>query len=59
MSKKIGRPLKGKEAKKITSIRLEPSVKAKIVLLYGSVQAWVDWELYGPASFKDKKKVHF
>ena len=38
---KDGRPLDGVEVKKSTSIRLEPSIKQKIVEKYGSVSKWV------------------
>ena len=40
--KKIGRRLQGKEVKQVSSIRLEPRKKAKILRSYKSLQAWVD-----------------
>lgn len=33
---------KGKEVRKVTSIRLEPEQKKRIIKVFGSVQVWVD-----------------
>lgn len=33
---------KGMEVRQTTSIRLEPSDKEKIKLIFGSVQVWID-----------------
>lgn len=42
MSKKIGRPLKGKHAREVCSIRLERIVREHIVKKHGSLQKFID-----------------
>lgn len=41
------RPLKGKQARKLVSIRLEPSEKEKLIKQFGGVQAAIDHLLKG------------
>ena len=43
----LGRPRDGKNIKKVTSIRLDPDVKKKIIKKYGSVQKFIDGILTG------------
>ena len=42
-----GRPTKGKEAKIVKSIRVEPYILAKIEKKYGSIQKFIDGIIYG------------
>ena len=41
----MARPLKGKQARKLVSIRLEPSEKERLIKLFGGVQAAIDYLL--------------
>lgn len=43
---------KGKEVRQVSSIRLEPATKLKIIAKYGSVQSWVDQKIKGDKKIK-------
>lgn len=43
----MARPLKGRQARKLVSIRLEPSEKEKLIKQFGGVQAAIDYLLKG------------
>jgi len=38
----MSRNKKGNELRKVVSIRMQPSDKEKIKLIFGSVQVWID-----------------
>jgi hypothetical protein len=45
--------LKGKEVRRVVSVRMEPSKKDKLIKRYGSIQAAIDW-LIAMVDKKDK-----
>lgn len=49
----VGRPKLGDNVKEVSSIRLEPSVKEKILHHFGSLQVWIDLKI--KETFADKK----
>lgn len=56
MKRKAGRPKLGKENKAHCSIRLEPSIRDKLIKQHGSIQKWVDFVLGTTTETAEEKK---
>jgi len=48
--------LKGKEVRKVVSVRMEPSNKTMLIKRYGSIQSAIDFLILNTTGTKEKKK---